>query len=87
MKGPYDDELEQSGHFPLRGTFTIELLNQLNDIKHILAYFYMRENIFYQNSDHTTLVGLTEFDKSLLTNKDYIFNDSVYFRVNYDCVC
>ena len=27
MKGPYDDELE----WPLRGTFTIELLNQIND--------------------------------------------------------
>ena len=26
MKGPHDDELEQSGHWPLRGTFTIELL-------------------------------------------------------------
>ena len=34
MKGPHDDELEQSGHWPLRGTFTIELLNQLNDSDH-----------------------------------------------------
>ena len=33
-KGPYDDELEQSGHWPLRGIFTIELLNQLNDSDH-----------------------------------------------------
>jgi len=87
MKGPHDDELQKSGHFPLRGTFVIELLNQLNDINHIPAYFYMRENKFYQSSDHTTLVGLTEFDKCLLTNNDYIVNDSVYFRVDYDCVC
>ena len=34
MKVPYDDKLEQSGHWPLRGTFTIELLNQLNDSDH-----------------------------------------------------
>ena len=27
MKGPHDDELERSGHWPLRGTFTIDLLN------------------------------------------------------------
>ena len=34
MKGPHDDKLEQSGHWPLRGTFTIELLNYLNDSDH-----------------------------------------------------
>jgi len=26
MKGPYDDELEQSGYWPMRGTFTVKLL-------------------------------------------------------------
>ena len=35
MKGPHDDKLEQSGHWPLRGTFTIELLNQLDDKHHV----------------------------------------------------
>ena len=34
MKGPHDDKLKQSGHWPLRGTFTIELLDQLNDNDH-----------------------------------------------------
>jgi len=34
MKGPHDDKLKQSRHWPLRGTFTIELLNQLNDSDH-----------------------------------------------------
>ena len=34
MEGTHDDELQQSGHWPLRGTFTIELLNQLNDYDH-----------------------------------------------------
>ena len=34
MKGEHDDKLEQSGHWPLRGTFIIELLNQLSDKDH-----------------------------------------------------
>jgi len=34
LKGPHDDKLERSGYWPLRGTFTIELLNQLNDSDH-----------------------------------------------------
>ena len=34
MKGPYDDRLEQSGHWPSRGRFNIELLDQLNDNNH-----------------------------------------------------
>ncbi|XP_065900400.1 tripartite motif-containing protein 43C-like isoform X2 [Dysidea avara] len=84
MKGPYDDDIEpeQSGHLALRGTFTIELLNQLSDVKNVQAkkYYYMRGNISYQNN------WLTEFDKSLLTN-DYFIHDSVYFRVDCDCVC
>ena len=34
MKGPHDHKLQQSGHWPLRGTFTVELLNQFNDNDH-----------------------------------------------------
>ena len=30
MKGPHDDKLQQSGHWPIRGTFTIKLLNQFS---------------------------------------------------------
>ena len=36
MKGPYDAELEQSGHWPMNGTFTIELLNQFSDSGHYI---------------------------------------------------
>ena len=31
MKGPNDDELQQSGQWPLRGVFNIKLLNQFSD--------------------------------------------------------
>ena len=38
MKGPYDDELEQSGHWPMSGTFRVELLNQLSDHYHYITF-------------------------------------------------
>ena len=34
MKGPHDDELGKSGHWPLSRTFTIEVLNQVNNNDH-----------------------------------------------------
>jgi len=34
MKGPYNDELEQSGHFPLRRTFTEELVSVKKNKSH-----------------------------------------------------
>ena len=41
MKGPHDDKLEQPGHWPLRATFTIELLNQFNDsFCHLVVYYF-----------------------------------------------
>ena len=38
MKGPYDDELELSGHFPLNTTFKVELLHQLDDYNRFSTY-------------------------------------------------
>ena len=34
IKGPHDDKLQESGHWPLRGTFIIESLNQKSDTNH-----------------------------------------------------
>ena len=34
MKGPHDDKLEESGHFPLKGTFTVELLDPFSNYDH-----------------------------------------------------
>ena len=34
MKGPYDDELEQSGQWPMRGTFTLKLRDFYNTEYH-----------------------------------------------------
>ena len=63
MRGPYDDKLEQSGHWPLRGTFTIELLNQLNDSDH---YSRMVQFHHYYCSECTSRVlGGIEANKML----------------------
>ena len=35
MKGPHDDELQESGHWPVRGTFVIELLNSISNTNHM----------------------------------------------------
>ena len=41
MKGPHDDEIEQSDQWPLRGTFTIELLNQL------IGFFHFEHKVVF----------------------------------------
>ena len=90
MKGPYDDDLEQSGHFPLRGTFTIELLNQLNDKNH-----HSRNVTFDDANDFTNRVAEGDrhpigleivkfiFHKNML-HGGYLKTDNIYFRVRYN---
>ena len=89
MKGPYDDDLEQSGHFPLRGTFTIELLNQMKDDKHY------SDNVLFDTIDFSNRVVAGDrhyygretfmflFSDDMLHGK-YLKTDNVYFRVKYN---
>ena len=96
MKGPHDDKLEQSGHWPLRGTFTIELLNQLNDSDH-----YNRKIQFHHQlcSDCTNRVleGVTAhtgFGDSLFISNDVLnksnnaYNkyDYFFFRISFESI-
>ena len=93
MKGPHDDKLEQSGHWPLRGTFTIELLNQLNDSD---QYSCMVQFHHHRCSKCTNRVleevmaysgrGEPQFISHdvLLHNNDYYRNDSLIFRISYE---
>ena len=92
MKGPHDDKLEQSGHWPLRGTFTIELLNQLNDSDH---YSRMLQFHHHRCSKCTKRVfkgvkadgwGKSQFisHDALLYNNDYYRIDSLIFRISYE---
>ena len=94
MKGPHDDKLEQSGHWPLRGTFTIILLNQLNDNDH-----HSRKVTYtsFTPSNATNRVvdgiyapggqGIPQFisHDTLLhySNSKYLKDDTLYFKINY----
>ena len=88
MKGPYDDELEQSGHWPLRGRFTIELLNQLNDSDH-----YSPTVMYIPSSSDKRMYGdkidavevAVEFisHDTLFKHDGYLKDDTLYFRISY----
>ena len=94
MKGPHDDKLEQSGHWPLRGTFTIELLNQLNDSDH---YSHMVQFHHHKCNECTNRVltetkatgwGISQFisHETLLYHNisGYYKSDSLIFRISYE---
>ena len=94
MKGPHDDKLEQSGHWPLRGIFTIELLNQLSDNNHHSRLVQFQH---YFCSECTNRVlegfmakkgpGISQFiSHDILlhhNNSGYHTNDSLMFRITY----
>jgi len=92
MKGPYDDELEQSGHFPLRGTFTVELLNQLNDgyhyIHNVILDHYTCEDCSARVKEKdlaTSGYALHDFiSYAYLAQSNYMINHAIYFRVSYE---
>lgn len=44
QEGPYDDELEESGYWPMNGTFIIELLNQNTDSNHYKIVYLLSEH-------------------------------------------
>ena len=97
MKGPHDDKLEQSGHWPLRGTFTIELLNQLNDSNHyghkIVMYGYLRSKCSEREvEDYMNSVG-HGYHQFVAHNiifykraSEYLKNDTLSFRIKYEDV-
>ena len=89
MKGPHDDKLEQSGHWPLRGTFTIELLNQLNDSDHHYRYTVNYDAIdSFQRvkEDKSTIINaMPQFisHDTLFQHNSYLKNDILQFRMSY----
>ena len=88
MKGPHDDELEQSGHWPLRGTFTIELLNQLNDSDHYSSTVMLdaSRNVTKVNDDDSVMINaMPQFisHDTLFQHNGYLINDVLNFRISY----
>ena len=89
MRGPHDDKL----HWPLRGIFTIELLNQFNDSDH-----YKRDLIFTTKTDNNFTSRVVEGNRAargwdfhqfashytlLYTNLSYLKDDALQFRISY----
>ena len=89
MKGPHDDKLEQSGHWPLRGTFTIELLNQFTDNDHytrsMLLSGYLCSDCTNRvvEGDIATGVGFDQFISHDII-PDYVIEDVLQFRISYE---
>ena len=87
LKGPYDDELEQLGHFPVRGTFTIELLNQLSDENHhsLIVTFDNTYTRVVEGDMNPEGWGSHKFiSHDDILNSKYLTSDNVYFRVMYN---
>ena len=88
MKGPHDDKLERSGHWPMRGIFTIELLNQLNDSDHYSpAVMYIPSSsgkrIYGNEKDVVEFAAEFISHETLFKHDGYLKDDSLYFRISY----
>jgi len=87
MKGPYDDRLEQSGYWPLRGTFKIELLDQLNDNNHVYYLsFDNAPNSFTDRVIEKSRKGWGNpifLSHSTLFSSSYLKHDKLYFQISY----
>jgi len=89
MNGPYDDELEQSGHWPLRATFKIELLDQLYNDNH--THYTTFDGVSSKHTDRVkeqgkapTGLGIPQFiSHKTILDSNYLKNDSFYFMISY----
>ena len=89
MKGPYDDELEQSGHWPLKGTFKIELLDQLND-DHYTQYISFdgvscnyTNRVMEQGRAPNGYGNFHFISHKTILDSNYLKNNSLYFMIFY----
>ena len=89
VKGPHDDKLEQSGHLPLKGTFTIELLNPFYNLDHYNKFYLISNDTCSECTKRAMREG--EMAKGYGSNfislnnlHDYYRNDTLYFRISYD---
>ena len=88
VRGPHDDELERSGHWPLKGIFTVELLNQLDDSDHYspILYYIPSRGVNRVNGDEMDVVeAVVQYisHDTLFQHNGYLINDALYFRISY----
>ena len=89
MKGPHDDKLEQSGRLPLRGTFTIELLNPLSNYDHHDESYLISDDTCIECTKRVMQEGgmAKGYGSDFVLKNDlqyYYKNDTLYFRVSYN---
>ena len=91
MKGPNDDELQQSGFWPMKGTFIIELLNQKEDNNHHKKVYFLSNETCSECANRVidklvaTGYGTHKFmlQSSLIGSIRYYKNHSIYIRISY----
>ncbi|XP_065886943.1 uncharacterized protein [Dysidea avara] len=85
MKSPYDDEL----HWPLNGTFIIELLNQRGDYGHHKKAFLLNDEICTDCTSRPGRNGMSAYGinlislKALIENTQFYENDNMLLRISY----
>lgn len=92
IKGPYDDELQKSGKWPLRGTFTIEILGDDQDYGYLLPMHYQRCELctsqVIKDKEAPLGWGYSHFmphDILLHQNKsNYLINDTLSFQLSFN---
>ena len=93
MKGPYDDELAQSGCWPLRGTFTIKLLNQFSEDDHHVIRVGFDSHTSWESADRVVQGdyassgwGMPKFisHDDIFHRGKYLKDDILYFRISYE---
>lgn len=83
-KGPYDDELQQAGYWPLRGTFTLSLPNVYNSTQNG-AHGYLL-SLHYLLCEECTCRVIDSNDTAGLGIMEFVSNirGSLLFRILYD---
>ena len=82
LHGPHDDQLD----WPLKGTFIIELLNQLEDKNHHRITLNYPDDKEYNKPGgvgwgYPTFIKLSELDFNSSRNTQYLKDDKLYIRV------
>ena len=82
LHGPHDDQLD----WPLKGTFAIDLLNQLEDKNHHWMIFDLPDGKEHHKPGgkgfgYETFIEQSELDFNSSKNTQYLKDDKLYIRV------
>ena len=91
MKGPFDNELEQSGYWPLKGTFSVEVLltqymfgSHYNHSLGILTFSHNDEYVFSCCAKRSFKDEVTfTLCKRFIAIDNYIAKESLFYHVSY----